>query len=315
MLIFLVVLGHLIEPLITSEQTFRALYYWVYSFHMPLFIFVSGYFSKHIDSKRYGVNIFNKMVIPYLIFEILLTLFDYLLYNREELHFHFFTPYWIMWFLFSMIIWKLILPYVRQYKSIIPISLLLAILIGYASDAGYYGSVSRLFIFFPYFMLGYFCEEKHLEWLKRGWIKCALAISAVTIFVFYYFKSSAIHREWLYGSVNYESLGLDAWYAGVYRLLFIITALVLSLAFMSFIPKKRLYFITARGKNTMTVFLLHAFIIKYLLTTPFYSYFNHLWSKALLVLFAIVLTAMLSSTSLTRYCNYIIYPTSLKKYL
>lgn len=44
-LIFLVVLGHMIEPYITSSKVILAVYNFIYLFHMPLFVFVSGRFS------------------------------------------------------------------------------------------------------------------------------------------------------------------------------------------------------------------------------------------------------------------------------
>ena len=48
-LIFLVVIGHVFE-LVTSRLIDIA-YMFVYIFHMPLFIFVSGYFAKYSPKK------------------------------------------------------------------------------------------------------------------------------------------------------------------------------------------------------------------------------------------------------------------------
>ncbi|MBP3851842.1 MAG: acyltransferase family protein, partial [Erysipelotrichaceae bacterium] len=45
-LIFLVILGHFLLPIETGPLCI--LKRWIYSFHMPLFIFVSGYFSKGV---------------------------------------------------------------------------------------------------------------------------------------------------------------------------------------------------------------------------------------------------------------------------
>lgn len=49
-LIFLVVLGHCLNQLHT-EHTQAALDVWVYSFHMPMFMFVCGYFAAHTLQK------------------------------------------------------------------------------------------------------------------------------------------------------------------------------------------------------------------------------------------------------------------------
>lgn len=45
-LIFLVVIGHFIEPSYTNNEFLYTLKWFIFSFHMPAFIFISGYFSK-----------------------------------------------------------------------------------------------------------------------------------------------------------------------------------------------------------------------------------------------------------------------------
>ena len=49
-LIFFVVFGHMIEKYI-ENPVMRAIYFFIYSFHMPVFIFISGMFAKY-DKKR-----------------------------------------------------------------------------------------------------------------------------------------------------------------------------------------------------------------------------------------------------------------------
>ena len=50
-LIFLVVLGHFTN-LNNSVPLMGAINNVIYSFHMPIFIFISGYFSKSIKAQR-----------------------------------------------------------------------------------------------------------------------------------------------------------------------------------------------------------------------------------------------------------------------
>ena len=52
-LIFLVVFGHLIERYIDTNSTLLGVYMFIYTFHMPLFIFVSGFLSKkHLQEQK-----------------------------------------------------------------------------------------------------------------------------------------------------------------------------------------------------------------------------------------------------------------------
>lgn len=56
----------------------------VYSFHMPLFFFLSGYcFSKkHVDFKTFAIKKFTSLMIPYITFSIIWILYDCLLQLR-----------------------------------------------------------------------------------------------------------------------------------------------------------------------------------------------------------------------------------------
>lgn len=45
-LILLVVFGHMLQPYTSGDKYLSALYLVIYSFHMPTFLFISGYFAK-----------------------------------------------------------------------------------------------------------------------------------------------------------------------------------------------------------------------------------------------------------------------------
>ncbi|WP_426638635.1 acyltransferase family protein [Priestia aryabhattai] len=55
-LIVLVVFGHLLTPFINDEQWLRTLYIFIYTFHMPAFILISGYFAKGYRKERIYVE-------------------------------------------------------------------------------------------------------------------------------------------------------------------------------------------------------------------------------------------------------------------
>ena len=60
-LIFFVVFGHVIEYYINDNSILMTLYIFIYIFHMPLFIFISGYLSKNFyKMKRKAIRNLKK---------------------------------------------------------------------------------------------------------------------------------------------------------------------------------------------------------------------------------------------------------------
>ena len=66
LLIILVIIGHFTEPSYRNNDFLYTLKWLIVSFHMPAFIFISGYFSKR---ELTFSKLFQKLVIPYLIYE------------------------------------------------------------------------------------------------------------------------------------------------------------------------------------------------------------------------------------------------------
>lgn len=74
LLIILVVIGHFIEPAYKNNTLLYTLKWLIFSFHMPAFIFISGYFSKRELS--FGTLV-RKLAVPYVIYELFLLFYVY----------------------------------------------------------------------------------------------------------------------------------------------------------------------------------------------------------------------------------------------
>lgn len=69
----LVVLGHHLFPFM--PEWYRRMYYWIYTFHMPLFIFISGFLVRYsykgvhsmAEYRSYVGRRFRKFALPYII--------------------------------------------------------------------------------------------------------------------------------------------------------------------------------------------------------------------------------------------------------
>src|SRR3954467_6618617 len=105
LLVFLVVLGHFIQSYIHDNKIIFTLYTAIFLFHMPAFILISGYFAKGYKKKGYFKKSVKKILIPYFIFQIIYSIYYYLIGKEEKLAFDFVHPHWSLWFLLSLFFW------------------------------------------------------------------------------------------------------------------------------------------------------------------------------------------------------------------
>lgn len=262
LLILFVVFGHALEALLKDSNA-ELLYLLIYSFHMPLFAFCSGFFARYDP-----IRIRKNLMYPFFVFQGLYLLFDRLCLGQDTT-WTLTKPYWLMWYLFAMIIWEIAIPFVdtaslsRQLGALAFFSVL-GILAGYDKTIGYYLSLSRILVYFPFFLAAYYIRRRNLfgrllSFAKSltGRILSLCSVCAVTAYI-------ALHQEhykvsWLYGAKSYEGGSYDA----LFRLQFYVFALLWLLFLIGFIPDKRLP-LTVIGQNSLSIYLLHGFIIKYI---------------------------------------------------
>lgn len=91
--IFLVVFGHIVE---VYKADFYELFLLIYAFHMPLFVFISGYLAKRVKFSK----IVNFLLL-YLLFQIFVMIVD----MSFDFDFKYDTSYFQLWYLVSMMVW------------------------------------------------------------------------------------------------------------------------------------------------------------------------------------------------------------------
>ena len=260
--IFCVVLGHLCETVHFYGSDF--LYIWIYSFHMPLFACISGFCFSYGKGEKYKV--LKNLIYPYLIFQTLWALFNINVMNDQS-SLQYTTPVWVMWYLMSMSAWYFAAHLLEVNgacaKIIFPVSILIALIVGYDITIGYFLSLSRTIVLFPFFYLG-ICIRKNIAILGKIRVNikyrilsvCVLLACTVLIFVLRFDISSS----WLYHSYDYIRSGSNVWY----RSSILLVAAVIILSLFCIVPDKNYGFLTRLGQNTMPIFLLHGFVIKIL---------------------------------------------------
>ena len=269
-LIFCVVLGHLLELLGTFSGA-ATLFRIIYSFHMPVFLFFSGFFARYS-----GKKIVFQLIYPYILFQILYQLFRHFVLNggaAADFDLQFTTPYWLLWYLMAMIFYYLLLPLFsrltgRKYIAALAVSFAVSLLVGFEDSVGYYLSLSRFFVFLPYFMLGHWAG-KHTEQIK-GFLQrrsagmkglCVLLTCGVLAAAVYIWKSPHIAGYMMFGSYSYSAGG---YHIGI-RLSLTVVALIWLAFFLIVVQAvlcRRIPVISGIGANTLPIFLLHGFFTK-----------------------------------------------------
>ncbi|MFB5285322.1 acyltransferase family protein [Peribacillus sp. Hz7] len=293
-LIFFVVFGHFLTSFIEDNETIYTIYKVIYTFHMPAFILVSGFFAKGFYQKGYVKKITKKLIFPYLIFQIIYSVFYYFLYDQSEITLDPFNPQWSLWFLISLFCWNLMLLLFAKYKAVISITVSLAIglLAGYADWVSNYLSLSRTLVFFPFFLLGYYLKKEYIYSLfKIRFRLLALAVFVIVFTGFYFYPD--ISYKWLLGSNSYEELGATSVAAMFKRLGFYLLSVLMVVSVMGFIPRKQ-YFFTNLGKNTLYIYLLHGFFVKVFRESQIQNYFKNPEHFILLAGISLLLTLLLS---------------------
>ena len=308
LLVVLVVLGHMaLGPLMANDKSINALYIMIYFFHMPLFTFISGYFSKNFHKEGYYKKIFTRIFIPYIIFQTLYCVFHhFFLYPKEHIV-TFGTPYYQLWFLLALAVWKFILPYFIKLKYPLLIAFALSIFIGYEVDIGAYLSLSRIFVFFPMFLLGYYFDKK---WLDKLFLKSSKIISVlvlISVYLLIYYFGQDINKQIPIAMQSYDMMGYREWYAGIYRIGSFAVTFIISIAFLSLVPRKQ-SMMSELGKFTMYPYILHAFLVKYLNKIQFHTWIDTTFEKILWIVLCVGFVMLLSTKPVRTLFNFLVEP-------
>lgn len=143
LLIFVVVFTHTFDlhPALFSNPVMYSIYSVMWSFAMPVFIFISGYFTRSVpDSKKALTNI----LIPFLVFNTF-----YWAVSTRNLG-GLLTTQYAMWYLLSLFSWRLIVIPLSKLRFSFVFSVLASLYIGCIPKATNFLSVQRTIAFFRF---------------------------------------------------------------------------------------------------------------------------------------------------------------------
>ncbi|WP_063784220.1 acyltransferase family protein [Streptomyces sp. SBT349] len=259
--IVLVAVAHAWEPLHPDSRVVMALYMTVYTFHMPAFIVIAGYFSRGFDgSPRRVARLVTGVAVPYVVFQLAYVFWMRGLEDDPDTYIPLFEPKWLMWFLLALLIWRLTVPVWQAVRWPLPLSLAIAAAASASPSLGNDLQLQRVLQFLPFFVLGLVLRPEHFALARRR----AVRLLALPVFtgaaLVAYLVAPRMEYQWLYHRDAAQELG-EAWWAGMAMTLALFCcAVVLTVCFFALVPGRRTWF-TVLGAGTISGYLLHGFLI------------------------------------------------------
>jgi fucose 4-O-acetylase-like acetyltransferase len=308
--ILLVVMGHVWPAVIEGSRATRSLYMLLYTFHMPVFILISGYLSRSYTGRPDQLKrLLTGVAVPYIVFEVAYTLFtrwgtgSYR--SISLLH-----PTYMMWFLIALFVWRLTTPIWHVVRWPLTTSLVIAGLASVTPGMGGILEVPRILQFLPFFVLGLRMKSEHFAFLRRRPVRVAAVLVFAAAVPLVYWLTNTWFLSWFYRSQSVQEMGV-----GPVRGLFIVAVLflctlVLTAAFLSLVPGSRRWF-TALGAGTICGYVLHGLVIRgvsYLGVFETYPWLTSAPGRVVVTLTAVVVMTLLCTPPVRRMLKWVTEP-------
>ena len=194
LLVTLVVVGHswtLFPHTWPSTWFYDYLYLW----HVPAFVMVTGYLSRSFTWSRTNLRkLVTGVALPYVTFEAALAAFR-VQFGGEHLNDLFADPHWPMWYLAALFMWRLATPLLNSPKAL-AVAVVVSLLGGLTS--GDMLDTARTMGLLPFFVIGLLARREHIDLLRRPVVRVGAVVSLAVAFVLTGVVEDRIRIEWLY---------------------------------------------------------------------------------------------------------------------
>lgn len=314
-LITAVVVGHLANGIFsTSTPWVVALQKFIYVFHMPAFMIISGRFAKKRIDRGDWITVINKLIVPYVVLQTAMMLLYSVTGYANVSSFSYFKPLFGLWYFFTIAVYSLVSPYIVKCKWSLPISLIIGLAVGFLPHT-FYGGFHRIFCFYPFFLFGYYSYGCNFGFCKKIYFRVisVIAIIASGLFVLKY--NSDISFELLCMNKVYEFIAKDVditiMGAFLQNVLRYAIGFIFFFLIMGVTPSKKTFF-SYIGTNSSYVYAIHLFLIVLLRAIDAdYDILKVLTNKWLLLIYCfsgIPLSFLLASKPIRKITRFFVEP-------
>lgn len=269
----LVVLGHMFTDYVGKSYVIRVVTLWIYTFHMPAFVFVSGLLHKQNapDSKLRWDK-----VLGFVLCGLALRYFNFfarILMGEHPLP-HIIYEAGIPWYLFVMAEYEVFFWLIRKCdgKKVIAIALIASLVVGYFPAINDNFCLARFVNFMPFYAVGYYMTPAAIaEFASKTKVKIASWVIFAGTFAGSFFLPWGAYkfRKCFTGRRSYEfladllkhDLGGNVYEFGwAIRLATIVFSALLIIALFGILPNKNMGFCSTIGSSTLNIYFWHRVI-------------------------------------------------------
>ncbi len=244
-LIFLTVFAHVLYQH-QYNNVINSICDYIYMFHMPVFVFVSGYFGK--SERSCSMRSIAKLAMLYFIFNSFMWFF----YDTGSL----ITPAYSYWYLLALIAWRLTARYIAKFKDIMLVLFGVSLFAGFFSSVDNTFAIARIIGFYPFYMAGYLLPEENpdkteLGKYSRRLLKGTAFLTATAVIAYFakgYFEYSDDSLQMFPYSTPLDAFGRIALY---------LIAFIMVMVFRYLSVDKKIPLITMLGRNSLWIFIFH----------------------------------------------------------
>ncbi len=281
-LIFLVVLGHsLYSYKGPNSKIATDIVYFIYSFHMPIFCFISGMMTKKELNKEQIFKLFGLFVIMNTSFYI----YDFIKSGNVALPLFKYSS----WYLFYLLLYRWLYSKIKKKKVWMLLAALTGLLIGFIPYEDNVIFIYRGIYYLAFFMLGGLWEFKNIDMIIKVLKDKKVGISIVSI-ILIILTIYVIHTNNFtlnYFTISYYRNMMEF----IYRILFLISSLFIIMCLLIYVPDKKWLFFNRMGEMSLSIYFFHR-----IFTLIFSDYFvENDYFIIMSIIFSILLCFIFSS--------------------
>ncbi len=210
LMLFLVVIGHILDPYIERQDSlYRYLMQYIYLFHMPMFAFITGYFTKNTEKARNSAV--RNVLVPYIFWQLLYIITALLFirlglasYNTDVFKPSLLLPSSPLYYLLCVFVWKVFAADLKKLRFPVLFSFAAGLFISVVFDEAFHIGWGACFSLMIFFVLGLLCTKEHVEKIRNIPHAIAAAILAAAVL-----PSVLLPYSFRNVRFTYESVGLS----------------------------------------------------------------------------------------------------------